>query len=191
MRSGQFKNISVSPIYKGQLVSQNPLTGFVFDFEKKESDEVIGYASFFQLINGFEKTFFMTKEEVTKHGTKYSQTFRKGFGLWKDDFDAMACKTVLKLLLSKYAPLSIEMQTAITTDGAVVKDVDTNEVDYVDNIQYEDVEVVSEQKENKRIYEYISNCTSLQDLESTKDFLQTEELQTLYNNKHKELSNEF
>jgi recombination protein RecT len=44
----------------------------------------------------------------------------------------MAQKTCLKLLLSKYAPMSIEMQKAVIADQAVIKDVDTMEVDYVD-----------------------------------------------------------
>jgi recombination protein RecT len=75
----------------------------------------------------------MTKEELQKHGSKYSQTYKSGFGLWKDDFDAMASKTVLKLLLSKFAPLSIEMQKAVISDQAVINNWETGEVDYVDN----------------------------------------------------------
>lgn len=132
-RSGQFKTISASPIYEGQLIEQNPLTGFVFDFTKKTSDKVIGYAAYFSLINGFEKTFYMTVDDVTKHATKFSQTFKKGFGIWKDDFDSMAGKTVLKLLLSKYAPLSVEMQKAVVTDQGIIKDENATEIEYTDH----------------------------------------------------------
>ena len=64
---------------------------------------------------------------------KYSQTAKKGFGVWKDQFEAMALKTVLKLLLSKQAPLSIEMQTAQLADQAIVRDVETNDFDYIDH----------------------------------------------------------
>jgi recombination protein RecT len=131
-RSGQFKNISATPIFEGQIKSENPLTGFEFDFTVK-SEKVIGYAAFFQLINGFEKTIYMTIEQLKKHGVKYSQTFKKGFGLWKDDFDAMAIKTVLKLLLSKYAPLSVEMQKAVLSDQSVIENPDVIDVEYVDN----------------------------------------------------------
>lgn len=131
-RSGAFKTISATPIYKGQLISENPLTGFEFDFTKRESDEIIGYAAYFSLLNGFEKTLYMTKSDLEKHGLKFSQTFKKGFGLWKDDFDSMALKTVMKLLLSKYAPLSIEMQKAVVTDQAVVNDASGEDVSYVD-----------------------------------------------------------
>ena len=67
----------------------------------------------------------MSKEDAEAHAIKYSQTYKKGFGLWKTDFDAMAIKTVLKRLLSKYGILSVEMQSmanAISVDGAVIRD---------------------------------------------------------------------
>lgn len=137
-RSGLFKTISVTEVYEGQLIEENPLTGFVFDFTKAKSKTIVGYAAYFELLNGFSKTLYMTKETADAHGKKYSQVYRKGFGLWKTDFDTMAMKTVLKQLLSKYAPLSIEMQRAVISDQAVIKDVDTMEVDYVDaNVQQE------------------------------------------------------
>lgn len=148
-RSGQFKTISASPIYEGQLIEQNPLTGFLFDFSKKESEKVIGYAAHFSLLNGFEKTIYMTVEELKKHGIKFSQTFKKGFGLWKDDFDSMAQKTVIKLLLSKYAPLSVEMQRAVVTDQSIINDAETVDVTYVDN----DLTPVDKVEERKQIVE--------------------------------------
>lgn len=132
-RSGQFKTISVAPIYEGQLIEENPLTGFVFDFKQRKSDKIIGFASYFRLLNGFEKTLYATVEDLKKHGLKYSQTFKKGYGLWKDDFDGMASKTILKALLSKYAPLSIEMQKAVIVDQAVINDTEATDISYVDN----------------------------------------------------------
>lgn len=75
----------------------------------------------------------MTVDEVNRHASKYSQTYKRGFGVWKDNFDAMALKTVLKLLLSKQAPLSIEMQSAVLADQAVVRDVENNDFDYIDH----------------------------------------------------------
>jgi recombination protein RecT len=133
-RSGQFKTISESPIYEGQLVEENPLTGFRFDFTKKTSDKIIGYAAYMELLNGFTKTWYARVEDIDAHGKRYSQNYKKwGTGLWKDNFDAMARKTGLKLMLSKYAPLSIEMQKAIVTDQAVINDVAAEDVTYVDN----------------------------------------------------------
>lgn len=149
-RSGQFKTIAATPVYEGQLIEENPLTGFVFDFKAKKSEKIIGYAAFFQLLNGFEKTLFMTVDELKKHGTKFSQTFKKGFGLWKDDFDSMAIKTVLKLLLSKFAPLSVDMQRAVITDQAVIHDADTQDVTYVD-VDEEENKIETTEKAKKEL----------------------------------------
>lgn len=146
-RSGQFKTISATPIYEGQLIEQNPLTGFVFDFTVK-SDKVIGYAAYFELLNGFQKILYMSNDDLKVHGKKFSKSFNKGFGLWKDDFDSMATKTVLKLLLSKYAPLSIDMKTAVIADQSLINDVETEDVTYIDNDSTpEDIaEIVEEKK---------------------------------------------
>jgi recombination protein RecT len=161
-RSGQFKTISAAPVYDGQLVEQNPLTGFVFDFTKKNTDKVIGYAAYFQLLNGFEKTLFMTVEQLKAHGLKYSKTFAnqktKAHSLWENEFEVMAVKTVLKLLLSKFAPLSIDMQKAVITDQAVINDSDTEDVTYVDNSETE----VDKEKERVRLL--IQDAKTLDDL---------------------------
>jgi len=130
LRSGQFKTISVTPVYEGQIKQQNPLTGFEFDWSNKQSDKVVGYASYFSLINGFEKTMYMTVDEIQAHGKRFSKTY--GNGVWKTDFDAMAQKTCLKLLLSKYAPLSIEMQKAVIADQSIIRDAETMDVEYID-----------------------------------------------------------
>jgi recombination protein RecT len=132
-RSGQVKTIGANAIYEGQIVSSNPLSGYVFDFETLKSDKIIGYASQFTLLNGFESTKYMSIEEIEKHAKRFSQTYKSGYGIWKDDFESMAMKTVLKLNLSKYAPLSVEMQTALITDQSVIKNSDTLDVSYTDN----------------------------------------------------------
>lgn len=132
LRSGQFKTISACPIYEGQLIEENPLTGYVFDFKKKTAETIIGYAAYFSLINGFEKSDFWTVDEIKAHGKKFSKTFSSKAGVWEKDFDAMAMKTVLKLLLSKYAPLSVEMQKAVIADQSIINDSETLDVTYVD-----------------------------------------------------------
>lgn len=163
-RSGQFKKMSSCEIYEGQIKEANPLSGYVFDFNKKDSDKVIGYAAYFQLTNGFEATLYMTIEQLSKHGTKYSQSFKKGFGLWKDDFDSMAKKTVLKLLLSKFAPLSIEMmQKAVIVDQSIINNADATEITYIDN---------SEEKPDKELERatiLIKEATDTEELKSIWD----------------------
>ena len=132
-RSGQFSRIAATPVYEGQLISENPLLGYEFDWSVKPNGNPIGYVAFFKLINGFTAELYMSKEEVMKHANKYSQTAKKGYGVWKDQFEAMALKTVLKLLLSKQAPLSIDMQKAQMADQAIIRDVEKDEFDYIDH----------------------------------------------------------
>lgn len=112
LRTGAFEYIVNEIVFDGELVEKNRFTDtYVFDETKKKSDKIIGYMASFKLVNGYKKTVYWTVEECKKHGMQYSQTLKKGYGLWKDAFDAMALKTVLKHLLKKYAPKSIESIT--------------------------------------------------------------------------------
>lgn len=165
-RSGQFKSIYTSEIYEGQIINENPLDGYEFDFKVKSS-KIVGYAAKFKLVNGYEATLYMTIDQLKQHSNLYSQTAKKGYGLWVDNFDAMAKKTVLKLLLSKYAPLSIEMQKAQIADQGILRNPDNLEiVDYVDNTPLTINEVDTE-KEINRLVEYINHeNTGFDDLDS-------------------------
>lgn len=150
-RSGQFKRLVAVPVYEKQLIEEDPINGYVFDWKQKPepNEKPIGYYAYFQLVNSFTAELYMTAQEVDQHAQRYSQTYRtyldkkaKGqwaTSVWADNFEAMALKTVMKLLLSKQAPLSVEMQQAVLADQAVVKNVDNAEFDYPDN-QIDDVE---------------------------------------------------
>ena len=138
LRSGQCQSIICETVYDGQLVKKNKFTGeYVFDEDAKKSNKIIGFMAYFKLTNGFEKYDYMTVEEVKAHAQRFSQTYRKGSGIWKDHFEAMAQKTVLKRLLTKYAPKSIEMQQMAIFDQSVVKGsvdkIDEATPDYADN----------------------------------------------------------
>lgn len=149
MRSGQFETINVVSVYDGELVGEDRFTGeYQFDSSKKKSDTIIGYYSYFRLTNGFRKGLYMTVSDVEKHAKRFSQSYRGKSGLWSDKefgFHKMGEKTVLKLLLSKYAPLSVatQLHTAIQRDSAVNKAVIVNneqevafeiaEAEYIDN----------------------------------------------------------
>lgn len=161
-RSGQFKTISASPIYEGQLIEENPLTGFEFDFRVEKKGSPIGYAAYFKLLNGFEKTLYMTTEELKQHGLRFSQTFKRGSGLWKDDFESMALKTVLKLLLSKFAPLSVDMQKAVITDQGVIENPETLDVAYSDNQEPE----INHEIERAKAMIYDSKVTTIEALDA-------------------------
>lgn len=130
-RSGQYKALNVTPIYEGELISWNRLTEEIeLDMDKKNSDEVVGYVGYFKLLNGFEKTVYWTKQEMEAHRIKHNKAKDKTklANVWLSDYDAMACKTVLRGLLSKWGILSIEMQTAEINDGKAAT-IDGNMID--------------------------------------------------------------
>lgn len=166
-RSGQFKRLVALPVYKKQLLKKDFINGFEFDWEQEpEKDEnPIGYYAYFKLVNDFSAELYMSHDDIVKHAQRYSQIFKKGFGVWHDNFEAMALKTVMKLLLSKQAPLSVEMQQAVLADQAVVKDVENQEFNYADNIQNaEFVAVVDDETFNNCKQSIINGETTLQDL---------------------------
>lgn len=137
MRSGQYKAINVTDIRDGELVSYNPIEDS-YDFEpetdinKRMNLAIVGYYAYFEMINGFKKGIYWSKEQIEAHAKKYSATYRKGFGLWTTDFDAMAKKTLLRQLISKWGIMSVEMERAYVGDQAVIKEDGT--VDYIDNV---------------------------------------------------------
>jgi recombination protein RecT len=134
MRTGQYKTINTAEVYEGELVGENRFTGeYEFNPKGKQSDKIIGYMAYFKLLNGYEKTLYWPKEKVEYHAKRFSKTFGSDYGIWNTDFDSMAMKTVLKALLSKFGILSVEMQTAIISDQAEIKDVDSMDVSYPDN----------------------------------------------------------
>lgn len=176
-RSGQFKRLVALPVYKKQLIKKDFINGFEFDWEKEpeEGELPIGYYAYFKLMNEFSAELYMTHEEINAHAKKYSQTYRtyldkKAKGqwaqsVWAENFEAMALKTVTKLLLSKQAPLSVEMQQAVLADQAVVKDVENQEFNYTDNIQEAEFLAVVDETTFEQCKQSIANGeTTLQEL---------------------------
>lgn len=131
-RSGQIRNINCDIVYKEEFLRYDKVYGTLhLKEEQVDSGEVEGYFASLELINGFRKMIFWKKEKVIAHAQKYSKTYDKKIGdfksgtPWKTEFDAMAQKTLIKELLSKYAPLSTELQEAIIADN---EDSNVNEV---------------------------------------------------------------
>ena len=130
-RTGKFERINACAIYSDDT-EQDVYSRLTSLLPRPPSGQVTGYIAYFQLLNGYEAHLSMSLEELNAHANKYSQSAKKGFGVWKDNFDAMAQKTVIKLLLSKQAPLSIDMPlaTAIQADQSVIVN---GEYRYTDN----------------------------------------------------------
>ena len=164
MRSGQYKTINVRDVRDGEIVGEDFVSGNLF-FKKlnsgRESAAVVGYVAFIQLLNGFEKMMYWTVDEVKQHAMTYSKTYGsviktiREASKWTTDFDAMAKKTALKLLLSKYGILSVEMKNAITSDQIVVNErgEGTYEDNAVEDAVCEEIPIeqsIEEQKEHMR-----------------------------------------
>lgn len=164
IRSGQYARITNCDVHEGELIKADPFTDeYVFDSTCRTSDKVIGYMAYFKTVGGFEKYFYMTKEDAMAHGKRYSKSFNNG--VWNSDPDAMGRKTVLKLLLSRFGILSIEMQRAIRFDQGAVKgdftkiesidEIDEAEVEYIDNPNTVDAEV--EKEKAKKVADIFGN----------------------------------
>ena len=155
-RSGQYKALNVIEVYDGELTSWNRLTEeFEFDPNGRKSDEVIGYVGYFELLNGFKKIVYWTKQEIEAHRISNSKDKDKTklSGVWRSDYNAMARKTVLRNMLSKWGILSVEMQEAtisdekvqsVQPDGSIISEAET-------------VEEVTERKEAEPVIEETKN----------------------------------
>ena len=139
-RTGLYRRIRGVEVYEGELKDYNRLTGD-FSFGQRISDQIIGFLAYFELLNGFQCMLFISKEEMETHAMTYSQSYRsdknKGWttSIWSTQFNKMGIKTVVKMLLSKYGPMSVDMQQAITADQSVVSA--EGKYTYVDN-QHDD-----------------------------------------------------
>ncbi|MFW5687509.1 MAG: recombinase RecT [Bacteroidota bacterium] len=116
MRTGKYRIIHSDMAFEGELRTVNKLTGEIDFSGQKTSDTVVGYFSHIELVNGFSKTLYMTRDAIIAHAKKYSKSFEYSSSAWQTDFDSMAKKTVIRNLLSHYGYLSVEMIGAIDTD---------------------------------------------------------------------------
>ena len=131
------------PIKQGELISFNPLeeeinVKLIDDETEREKAETIGYYAMFEYVNGFKKAIYWSRGKMESHALKYSKGYQKksGYTFWEKDFDGMACKTMLRQLISKWGIMSIEMEKAVTNDMAVLAE--NGNVEYVDDITESD-----------------------------------------------------
>ena len=117
-RSGQYRYINADLVYEGEQVAYNRITGMLEIAGTATSETPIGYFAYFQLLNGFEKCVYWTREKVEAHARRYSKAWSKQDSPWHNNFDAMALKTVIRNIISKYGVMSVEFANAIANDGA-------------------------------------------------------------------------
>lgn len=170
-RSGVYKKINVLSIKAGELISYNPLEeeleiNLIEDDYVRENTPTIGYYAMFEEVNGYRHSIYWSKQRMLAHAEKYSFAFYKNGGakslelleegkipekdmwkyssFWFKDFDAMAHKTMLRQLISKWGTMSIDLQNAIDKDMAVIHE--DGKTEYVDAVKVEDDGVVSDQE---------------------------------------------
>lgn len=154
-RTGQYLKINAIEVYENQFKSYNSLTEeLAADFNIEGEGKIVGYAAYFKLLNGFEKTTYWSVIKVMAHAKKYSQAYNseKGITPWKDkdQVHEMGKKTVLKNTLSKWGILSIEMQKAINVDQAVINNEEGTDITYVD---HEEIKEEITQEDLKDLFE--------------------------------------
>ncbi len=151
IRSGQYKKLNVLGIKEGELIRFDPLNEeikvrLIADEEEREAAKTVGYYAMFEYTNGFRKAMYWSKAKMEAHALKYSQGYKKdkekgwNYTFWSKDFDGMAYKTMLRQLISKWGIMSIEMQQAMDADMGVIHD--DGSVDYVDNQQIDDSNII-------------------------------------------------
>ena len=165
MRTGQYRTINADFVYEGEMRKVSKLTGEIALDGEKKSDKIIGYFCYFELLNGFNKTLFVSVEDMAQYALRYSPSF-KGKNKpsadaliklaqanqpstkvgWEGNFNDMALKTVIRRLLSKYGYLSVEMQNALSKDvedaqmsrnDLIIENANAQAID-IDSTQYEE-----------------------------------------------------
>lgn len=148
IKTGLYAKINACEIKEGEMVSWNPIiedfqSNAILDEEKREATPTVGYFAMFQLTNGFFKQIYMSKKNMEIYADKYSEAFSletykqvqagtykgetwKLSSHWYQNFDAMGKKTVLKQLISKYGPMTTEMEQAFIADDKAVKTSEDN-----------------------------------------------------------------
>ena len=118
-RSGQYRYINADVVYEGEQVTYDRITGMLMITGEATSDTPIGYFAYFQLLNGFEKCVYWSKEKVEAHARRYSRSWNRQNSPWRTNFDAMALKTVIRNIISKYGVMSVEFANAVAEDMSV------------------------------------------------------------------------
>lgn len=142
IRSGQYRSIVVSDVHSGEIefnpISEEIILTPIMDPEQREQAPIIGYYAMFELLNGFRKELYASRQSIEAHAKRYSASYRydlesgKKSSIWSTNFDAMAKKTLIRQLIGKWGIMSVEMQRAYENDMAVIDDEEGGKR-YVDN----------------------------------------------------------
>ena len=123
-RSGEYKVIDVGVIKKNDprpIMKKGDGATFSFepDYLSDDRGEIIAYYCYTELTSGEKDFTILTKKEAGEHEQKFRAGQYIGKG-WRDDFDAMAKKTVF-IKHMQFKPKSSELSTAIGNDNGSSK----------------------------------------------------------------------
>ena len=128
-RTGKYKTIYAMTVYPNDDFDyEYGLDPFLKHKPKPRSagDKPTAYYAVYKLENGGQDFRVLHREDAEAHGRKFSKTYSKG--PWSSDFDSMAMKTAIKMVL-KYAPTTVEIEKATgSEEQPIIFDVETGEV---------------------------------------------------------------
>lgn len=159
-RTGKYKFLNADKVYEGEEVVQDKLTGHIeIKGEPEGPDaEVKGYFAYMELHNGFSKGLYMTEEEIREHAREYSPSYNNDYSAWQTNFDSMALKTPIRLLMKRWGPMSTEMITAVqsdesqeTTESRMEREKAAEANQEVVDIEEEDPEMEEEAEEGESV----------------------------------------
>lgn len=170
MRTGKYWVINVVPIMKGQDVKMG-MDGLHYVYEgemkvdhfpvsritAKNIAGVTGWLGYYKTTKGFEKTAYMSVDEIMEHAHTYSDAFKgknSEYSLWNEKSNHLATmqmKTVLRELL-KWADTSgdagLALQSALEGDADIIEAEEVDEVDatFPENLDAAELETAEEAK---------------------------------------------
>lgn len=132
LRSGYYKRLNVMSVKQGELKRYDPMweeieLEIIQDEKTREKTKTIGYVAMFEYLNGFRKVLYWSRDKMEAHANRYSKGYaaRSGYTFWEKDFDAMAYKTMLRQLISKWGIMSIDLQNAFEQDSVIEQEAES------------------------------------------------------------------
>lgn len=138
LRTGVYKRINVVDVRAGELKSYDRLREdieleFIEDEDEREKAPIIGYVGYFQMVNGMEKTIYMTVKQLQAHEKKFRHGNYMSRG-WKENPDAMMRKTIMRKLIGKWGLMSVTYQSADPVTLRAAQAIATGQFDDEDHV---------------------------------------------------------
>jgi recombination protein RecT len=122
LRTNKYRVINTITVYEGESIIEDRMTGLHSIEGQQTSKKVIAWMLYFELFNGFKKTFVMTVPEIEEHAKHYSQAYNSTKSKWNDKFERpkMERKTVLVNGLRKWGMFN-------TGDKDIIESIETDQ----------------------------------------------------------------